>query len=81
VVGDQLAAITHKVPTLLVWGADDSMITTDVAVQAQSVLPDTRLAIIENTGHVPYFERPDPFNDIVHAFLTDRLSTEPTQRY
>jgi pimeloyl-ACP methyl ester carboxylesterase len=53
-----------RVPTLLIWGAED-----EITPVWQEFLDDTRLKIIPGAGHLCYIEQPDRFNDIVREFL------------
>jgi len=63
------------VPTLLLWGAQDQLITIEVGRYHAALFPDIRFVAIEGAGHAPMEERPDEFVDEVTAFLTeiDRL--------
>jgi pimeloyl-ACP methyl ester carboxylesterase len=58
-----------KVPTLLVWGADDPMFPVEHAVRAHTAIAGSQLAIIEGAGHTPQAERPAEFNRILGRFL------------
>jgi len=59
-----------SIPTLFVVGEHDPIFAPRLIESAASVIPTSEVAIIENTGHSPYFERPDRWNDIVTAFLS-----------
>jgi pimeloyl-ACP methyl ester carboxylesterase len=56
---DALAAVSARVPTLLLWGKDDPTVTYDVALQAIERLPGATLVGIEGTKHMPQIERPN----------------------
>lgn len=60
-----------NVPTLFVVGKNDPIFPPSLIEHAASFIPGSRLAVIADTGHSPYFERPDEWNDIVMAFLAD----------
>lgn len=49
----QLAA-----PTLLLWGRHDRVVPLEVGQRLHSELPNSRLAIIEDAGHIPQEETP-----------------------
>jgi len=53
-----------RVPTLLIWGAEDEItpVWGDIPSGAE-------LKIISNAGHLCYIERPDQFNEVVREFL------------
>jgi pimeloyl-ACP methyl ester carboxylesterase len=62
-----LAAVT--VPTLVVCGAEDTLIPKAESEALRDAVPGARLALIAEAGHLPNYERPDAFNDVVRAFL------------
>ncbi len=59
-------------PTLIVWGEKDALIPTRYARRFQKEIKGSHLAIIKNSGHTPYFERPEAFSHIVLRFLTGK---------
>ena len=63
---DTRDVIRHlRVPTLLIWGAED-----DITPVWEEVPPATQLKIIPDAGHLCYIEQPDRFNKIVREFLS-----------
>jgi len=69
VVGERLAALSDPVPTLLVWGAEDRVVTPEVGRASRELLHGCELIEISGTGHAPYLERPEAFNTPVLKFL------------
>ena len=59
-----------QAPTLLIWGAEDRLVPLSLGEQLQQAIPRAALAVIPNAGHVPMWERPQAFNQLVGAFLT-----------
>jgi len=57
------------VPVLVIHGADDQLIPVTEAEAMAETVPDGRLVIIPNAGHLPNLEQPDAFNDAVIDFL------------
>ena len=58
-------------PTLIVWGAEDRVITArDAAVYAE-LIPGSRKVVYEDTGHTAMLERPDTFNALLRDFLEE----------
>jgi pimeloyl-ACP methyl ester carboxylesterase len=51
-------APTISVPTLVVWGAKDRLVTVRKAPRTAQLLPRGRLLVLPNTGHVAQMERP-----------------------
>jgi pimeloyl-ACP methyl ester carboxylesterase len=60
-------------PTLLIWGKEDRVIPAANAQLWLDKLPDARLALIENCGHVPHRERTDEFVRLTVDFLEPAL--------
>ena len=54
-----------KQPTLILWGANDLLIPVENAYKFQNNLPNNKLVILENSGHVPMEE--NPFESIKHV--------------
>lgn len=73
VVGDRLAALADAFPVLIVWGREDVGFPLELGEAASAKLPGSRLAVMDDAAHAPYFERPEAFNRIVTDFLAGRL--------
>jgi pimeloyl-ACP methyl ester carboxylesterase len=57
-----------KIPTLLLWGASDGLVTTKYAEVYRSMIPGAKLEVIPEAGHAPYIEQPAAFVRHVMAF-------------
>ncbi len=66
---DELADV--DVPTLIVWGRNDSITPPFVAEQFRDKISRAKLAFIDDCGHAPPIEQPKEFARILHAFLGD----------
>jgi 2-hydroxy-6-oxonona-2,4-dienedioate hydrolase len=75
VVGKALAQLPTPVPTLLVWGREDRTVPLSAGEKARAILPSSRLVVMSDSGHAPYFERPDDFNRVVDDFLCQKLDS------
>ena len=60
-----------RVPTLILHGRQDPIPLASAQALGQA-LPNARLVVLENSGHVPYVEAPDALFDAIEAFLNDR---------
>jgi pimeloyl-ACP methyl ester carboxylesterase len=58
-------------PTLIVWGADDRLISVHDADLFAELIPNSRKVVFEHTGHVAMLERPDEFNALLADFLAE----------
>lgn len=67
ITAERLAEI--KVPTLLLTGDADSSTPPALMRMVAKHIPDVELVIVPESGHSPYWERPDLFNDAVLDFL------------
>lgn len=66
---DRLSRI--NVPTLLLWGENDEWIPVTDAAKFQTVLPQSKVVILPETGHVPMEERPIKSLNEVLRFIAD----------
>jgi pimeloyl-ACP methyl ester carboxylesterase len=64
---DQLGQI--ETPTLLLWGEHDALFSRSAQDGFTTVLPAARLAIFQDTGHCPNWERPEQVAADIHSFL------------
>jgi 2-hydroxy-6-oxonona-2,4-dienedioate hydrolase len=60
-----------KVPTLVVWGANDSLIPLSDGQDFAANVAGARLLVIPECGHVPPVEKADEFLKVSFAFLGD----------
>jgi pimeloyl-ACP methyl ester carboxylesterase len=69
--------LAAEVPTLIVWGARDSMIPVEHARAAHHKMPGSRLEIFEQAGHFPHLTEPGRFADVLSRFVAE---TEPARQ-
>ncbi|RSK49348.1 alpha/beta fold hydrolase [Hymenobacter rigui] len=58
-----------KVPTLLVWGLNDTITPPIVAHEFGRLIKGAELRFLDHCGHAPMMERPRQFNQLLMAFL------------
>ena len=58
-----------KVPTLLVWGLNDTITPPMVGHEFNRLIPNSELKFIDKCCHAPMMEQPEKFNEIVVDFL------------
>ena len=68
-VGRELRQLT--MPTLLIAGSDDRICSPKLVNELAAIIADSRVEIIADTGHSPYFEDPQPWNEAVLHFLDE----------
>lgn len=61
-------ATLHK-PTLIIWGERDELFPVEVGRQLHTSIPDSRLVVIKDSGHIPMWETPDETNRAILEFL------------
>ena len=61
--------LAASVPTLIVWGEDDTIIPVSHGHAAHEVIVGSRLEIIEGVGHFPHVEAPERFVEVLRDFL------------
>lgn len=57
------------VPTLVLWGAQDRIVTPDYGRAYAAAIPGAQFALIDEAGHFPHVEQPDEFAKRVLAFV------------
>ena len=68
------AYLLDHVPTCIIWGRNDMAIPVTHAGSAAALLPNARVEIIPNAGHLPFRDHPQRFTNIVRDFIR---RTEP----
>lgn len=63
-----------KVPTLLVWGSEDSDTPVAVAKEMERLIPNAGLVVLEGAGHFSYLDQPARFARIVSHFIAPRTT-------
>lgn len=58
-----------KIPTLLIWGLNDTITPPMVAHEFKKLLPKVSLKFLDKCCHAPMMEHPNQFNAIVEAWL------------
>ena len=58
-----------RVPTLLLWGEADGIVTPDYGEQLARALPQARFERIAAAGHYPQIEQPDEVADAIERFI------------
>jgi 2-hydroxy-6-oxonona-2,4-dienedioate hydrolase len=71
VIGAELAEFAKRVPTLLVWGDADRSVPIAVGREARMIVKAARFAVLHGAAHVPQYELPTAFAEVVRAFLAD----------
>jgi pimeloyl-ACP methyl ester carboxylesterase len=61
----------HRIdrPTLLLWGAEDGIVTPAYGEGWRQAIPEARLEIIPQAGHFPHWEQPEVFVERLSAFV------------
>ena len=61
----------HRIdrPTLLLWGAEDRIVTPTYGEGWRDAIPGARLEIIPDAGHFPHWEQPEAFAERLSAFI------------
>ena len=58
-------------PTLIVAGEQDILIPPRYSMILNEKIENSRLAVVNDCGHVPPIEKPDEFNTLVMSFLDE----------
>jgi pimeloyl-ACP methyl ester carboxylesterase len=60
-----------EIPTLVIWGRKDRLVPVKAAYSYAERIPNARLSIIGDTGHMVQMERPARFNREVEEFISE----------
>jgi pimeloyl-ACP methyl ester carboxylesterase len=71
-LGDELKSI--KLPTLLIWGNNDTITPPFVGKEFQRLIEGSELHFIDKCGHAPMMERPEEFNELLRTFLAKQAT-------
>lgn len=61
---------TICVPTLILWGREDKIIPLEIGEQLHRDIPDSKLQIVENAGHVPQEEVAGQVTPMIIEFIS-----------
>jgi 3-oxoadipate enol-lactonase len=61
-----------KVPTLVLHGADDQIIPLQEAERMRNAIPNARLQVLPEAGHLLNLEQPELFNQAIQGFIHDQ---------
>lgn len=69
----QLAGRLNEIgqPVLIIWGRQDNIIPVEQGYELDQVLPDSRLVVLDDCGHLTFLENPDAVLQAVQDFLTE----------
>jgi len=64
---------THRinVPTLIIWGEEDSVIASAYAQEFAQRIASSRVELIDHAGHLPHLEQPERVARLVRGFLSE----------
>jgi pimeloyl-ACP methyl ester carboxylesterase len=60
-------------PTLAIFGQQDAVVPVSDGYLVQEHVSNGRLVLIEECGHFPMYEKPEPYLEAVQTFLADGL--------
>jgi 4,5:9,10-diseco-3-hydroxy-5,9,17-trioxoandrosta-1(10),2-diene-4-oate hydrolase len=55
--------------TLIIWGKDDKLFPAEYGEAAAKIIPNAKLHLIQDAGHLPLMDQPGIFNKILAGFL------------
>jgi pimeloyl-ACP methyl ester carboxylesterase len=66
-----------KVPTLLIWGANDRLFPQEYAFVYQRLIPGAKAVVLPECGHLPHVEKGDEFAAELESFVDAPLANPP----
>ncbi len=61
-----------QIPIMLLWGRNDQTLPLEQSEPLLKLIPKVEFHVIENSGHIPHYERPDFVNPILIRFLSQK---------
>ncbi|MEV7807458.1 alpha/beta hydrolase [Microbispora sp. NPDC088329] len=63
-----------QAPTLVVLGDDDNLLSPTGGQELAALFPNGRCEIVPKAGHVPFFDEPEYFQELIHKFVQESES-------
>jgi len=64
-----------RVPSLVIWGQSDGIVTLSYGEKIHRSLPDARFELISEAGHYPQIEQPDAVTDAIERFVRAEVTS------
>lgn len=74
-VSTQIGQVKPK--TLIIWGEDDQIISSTLAVRLHCELPNAIIRQIPDCGHLPHVEKPSSVAKLILEFIQENCIVEP----
>ena len=65
-----------RIPTLLIWGESDRIVTVDYGRAYAAAIPGAQFEVVEAAGHYPHVEQPDRVVELVEQFVPAEIAQE-----
>lgn len=69
-----------RVPTLILWGDEDSLFPHETAYEVKKLIPSSRLHFFTDVGHSPQIEVPRRFARVLKKFLNEETARLEQER-
>jgi pimeloyl-ACP methyl ester carboxylesterase len=71
-LSDEIGALAElRIPMLLLWGRHDRAVPIESGWEMHRALGGSRFEVFDRSSHLPNFDEPDRFHDLVVGFLQD----------
>jgi len=72
IVSDEHKAQANQIKarTLVIWGLDDTALTSDCLTGLNEFVPDLKIVEVPGAGHGVIHERPDLISKLIYDFIT-----------
>ena len=76
---DRISRDAHLIqqPTLLLWGETDPEVPLADGERLSTEIPDARLIVFQECGHLPHEEYPQAFSEVIEDFCLQQTELEP----
>ena len=56
-------------PTLFIWGDKDAAVPLESGKEACKIIPDCRIEVVKDAGHLPWLDEPERCSQLLLDFL------------
>ncbi|XP_047322602.1 uncharacterized hydrolase YugF-like isoform X2 [Impatiens glandulifera] len=77
-VSSQIKKVKQR--TLIIWGEDDRIISSKLGVRLQCELPNSKLRLVPECGHIPHLEKPTVAAKMILEFYKENQQLESSVR-
>ncbi|MGB1317102.1 MAG: alpha/beta fold hydrolase [Flavobacteriales bacterium] len=60
-----------EIPKMILWGREDAVLPLHYGEKIHALVPNARFEVFEKCGHVPQYEKPEEFSQLMVSFIRE----------